>query len=66
MAIYLVLYCYACSLLVFTPKSDYKVFIYQPAGVGRKGVVKHAVERCNNACYKFCTKGVQAATSTAY
>nr|CAB3470288.1 unnamed protein product [Digitaria exilis] len=36
-------------------------------GVGSKRVeaVKHAIGRCNNACYNFCTKGLSAGTATA-
>uniref|UniRef100_K3XXZ9 Uncharacterized protein n=2 Tax=Setaria italica TaxID=4555 RepID=K3XXZ9_SETIT len=35
-------------------------------GVGSKlFAVKHALDRCNNACYKFCTKGLRAGTATA-
>ncbi|KAF8723725.1 hypothetical protein HU200_021691 [Digitaria exilis] len=36
-------------------------------GVGseRAAAVKHALGRCNNACYNFCTKDLSAGTATA-
>lgn len=45
--------------------SNCKTFL--STGVGSKLVaVKHALERCNNACYNLCTKGgLHARTSAA-